>query len=445
MPEKIRNSNKFLQETISIRDPLYGFIGLSKKEQNLLSCYVLQRLTRIKQLGHTYIVYPSSVHTRFEHSLGALYVGGRICEQLELSKKDAQLVRIGALLHDLGHGPFSHVFEKFMSETLGKNFSHDKVTQLILENDKSLRHTLGDLVEELTCIFKYEKETVRSEILSGALDADKLDYLRRDSYHTGVAYGIFDFERVIRNLCIIEGYGKTNYIGIHEKGKDAVESYRMARHLMHTQVYEHHTRLIADDMFLRAVKYAVEEAIIDRDALNPSKNTEKFLDYYLDFDDNSVQYLILTKSEGKARKIISNLLNRKLLKRTYIIPISIEAIPDYRERTKFRQMKQEEINRLEYEIASKSGLEPEDLIVHLQSTEIKLYERPDEVIESEEKPILVKHYDGSVRHISEESPFSASRIPMQLYVFCPDSMKIKVSKIAEDIFGIKNHYVPRKE
>lgn len=442
---KTKNHNTRVKEAISIRDPLYGFIGLSRKEQNLLNCHVLQRLTRIKQLGHTYIVYPSAVHTRFEHSLGVLCVAGRICEQLELSKRDTQLVRIGGLLHDLGHGPFSHVFEKFMSEILERNFSHEEVTQLILENDIELRYNLGDLVEELSQILKYEKETVRSEILSGALDADKLDYLRRDSYHTGVAYGVFDFERVVRNLCVIKGYGKTNYIGIHEKGKDAVESYRMARHLMHTQVYEHHTRLIAEDMFLRAMKYAMEESIIDRDALNPTEDYKKFLDYYLGFDDNSIQYLILNKSRGKARKMISNILNRKLLKRAYIVPISLEAIPDYRERMKFRQMKQEEINKLESEIASRSGLEPEDLIVHLQSTEIKLYERPDEDVGLEEKPILVKHYDGSVRHISEESPFSASRIPMRLYVFCPEKMRNRVCKIAEDVFGIKSHYVPRRK
>jgi len=323
---KTKNHNTRVKEAISIRDPLYGFIGLSRKEQNLLNCHVLQRLTRIKQLGHTYIVYPSAVHTRFEHSLGVLCVAGRICEQLELSKRDTQLVRIGGLLHDLGHGPFSHVFEKFMSEILERNFSHEEVTQLILENDIDLRYNLGDLAEELSQILKYEKETVRSEILSGALDADKLDYLRRDSYHTGVAYGVFDFERVVRNLCVIKGYGKTNYIGIHEKGKDAVESYRMARHLMHTQVYEHHTRLIAEDMFLRAMKYAMEESIIDRDALNPTEDYKKFLDYYLGFDDNSIQYFILNKSRGKARKMISNILNRKLLKRAYIVPISLEAI-----------------------------------------------------------------------------------------------------------------------
>jgi len=428
-------------EKLSIRDPLYGFIGINKKEKRLLKCKFLQRLTRIKQLGHTYVVYPSAVHNRFEHSLGTLYVASRICEQLKLSKRDTQLIRIGALLHDLGHGPFSHVFEKVMNNIV-KNSSHEFITKLILENDKELKKCMKGSVEEILRMFRYEKGTLQSEILSGVLDADKLDYLRRDSYHTGVAYGIFDFERIVRNLCIIED-GERKYIGIHEKGKDAVESYRMARYLMHKQVYEHHTRLIAEDMFLRAVKFAFEESVLDKDALNPNKDIDDFLTYFLQLDDNSIQYTILNKSKGKAQKILWDLLNRNLLKRAYIIPVSAEAIPDYRERTRFMRMKQEEINELENEIASKAGLGPESLIIHLQSTEIKLYERPEENVNIEDETILVKQYDESVRHISEESPFSASRIPKRLYVFCPKNMVKKVSKIAEDVIGIKNHYTPK--
>lgn len=445
MPRKATKKRDALREIVSFRDPLYDFIGLSRQEKNLVNCKILQRLTRIKQLGHTYIVYPSAVHNRFEHSLGTLYVAGRISRQLELPEKDTRLVRIGALLHDLGHGPFSHVFEKIMNDLLEEDFSHEKATQLILENDSELKRNLGDLAGELAQIFESERETVRSEILSGTLDADKLDYLRRDSYHTGVAYGIFDFERVVRNLCVVKGYGKRNYLCIHEKGRDAVESYRMARYLMHTQVYEHHTRLIADDMFLRALRFAIDESVLDRDALDPHKDLRKFLNYYISLDDSSIQYLILKRSKDRARKIILNLLNRKLLKRSYIIPISIEAIPDYRERMRLMQMKQEEIDKLENTIASKAGLSPEELIVHLQSTEIKLYERPHENIGVEEKPILIEHYDGSVRHIGEESPFSASPIPKRLYVFCSETAKKKVGKIAEEVIGVKNCYVPKRK
>jgi len=444
LPKKKTNENKIDKKTISIRGPLYGFIELTRKEKELLNCRVLQRLTRIKQLGHTYIVYPSAVYTRFEHSLGTMHVAGRISEQLQLSEDDTRLVRLGGLLHDIGHGPFSHVFEQVLDEITGETFSHAKVTSLILENNKELRKTLKGIKEELSEILTFIKGDVKCEILSGPLDADRLDYLRRDSYHTGVAYGIFDFERVVRNLCIIRDEER-DYIGIHEKGKDAVESYRMARYLMHTQVYQHHTRLIAEDMFLRAVRFALDENVLDEDSLNPNTDIDRFLEYFLSLDDNSIQYLIVNKSKGKARKIILNLMNRKLLKRAYIIPISTEAIPDYTKRMKFVNMKHEQIEKLENEIASKAGLGPDELILHMQSTEIKLYENLEQASNIEEKPILIKHYNGLIKQIGEESPFSASYVPKKLYVFCVDKEKERVGKIAEEIIGIKNHYSSREQ
>jgi HD superfamily phosphohydrolase len=97
-----------------VRDPLYGFIGLSKEEEKLLDTPLMQRLSRIKQLSHTYIVYPSAVHTRFEHSLGSLYIAGRVCDELRLSQDKKRIVRFAGLLHDIGQGPFSHLFEEPM-------------------------------------------------------------------------------------------------------------------------------------------------------------------------------------------------------------------------------------------------------------------------------------------------------------------------------------------
>lgn len=446
MQVKTRNHNDKAnkQDIFPIRDPLYGFVELTRKERELLNCGVLQRLTRIKQLGHTYIVYPSAVHSRFEHSLGATYVAGRMCEQLKLTKKDTKIIRIGALLHDIGHGPFSHVFEQVIEKLAGERFSHARITSLILENDKEVKRALGELHEDVSEILHFQKENVKCEILSGPLDADRLDYLRRDSYHTGVAYGIFDFERVLRNLCLIND-GERDYVGIHEKGRDAVESYRMARYLMHTQVYAHHTRLVAEDMFLRALGFAFDETVLNRDALNPVKTLGSFLSYYLTLDDYHLSYLILTRSKGKAGRMIRDLLDRRLLKRAYVIPISTEAIPDYTQRMKFVNMKQEQLDKLEQDICSKAGLGLDDLILHLQSTEIKLYENLEEPSLGEEKPLLIKHYTGVIKHISEESPFSASRIPKQLYVFCSAQHALRVAKIAEEIVGVKNHYPPRQK
>ncbi len=427
-----------------VRDPLYGFIELTDQERQLLNSRALQRLTRIKQLGHTYIVYPSAVHNRFEHSLGTMHVACRIGEQIGLSLKDIKVVRIGGLLHDIGHGPFSHVFEQVIDAIAGENFSHTNITSLIAETDKELRQNLKDLSKDVLEILNFQEKNAKCEILSGPLDADRLDYLRRDSYHTGVAYGVFDFERIVRNLCVIND-GERDYIGIHEKGVDALESYRMARHNMHTQVYEHHTRLIAEDMFVRAIKYALDEAVLDRDALNPKKDINKFLSYYLSLDDGFIQHLLLTQSKGKARKIIQDLRRRQLLKRAYIIPMSGEAIPDYIKRMKLQEMKKEQADKLEQEIASKAGLEPDQLVLHLQSTEIKLYENLEGLSSSEEERILVKCYNGLIKHISEVSPFKATPVRKRLYIFCPDKEIERVSRIAEDIIGVENQYSPQQK
>jgi hypothetical protein len=364
-------------------------------------------------------------------------VAGRISEQLNLSPDETELVRIGGLVHDIGHGPFSHVFEQVIDEIATEEYSHARITSLMLQNDRELMDALGASTSDLLEILDFKKEDPKCEILSGPLDADRLDYLRRDSYHTGVAYGIFDFERVIRNLCLIND-GERNYIGIHEKAMDAAESYRMARYLMHTQVYEHHTRLIAENMFLRAIRCALDEAVLDRDALNPKKDPNRFLDYYATLDDYSIQYFILTRSKGKAHMIMSDLLDRKLLKRAFIIALDSVAIPDYTKRMKFVNMKKEQIVRLEQEIASRASLGPEELVVHLQHTEIKLYDDAEGT--SQEKPLLVKHYNGRIGDMREESPFSASHVPRKLCVFCVDKEKEKVAKIAEEIIGVKNQY-----
>lgn len=430
-----------------VRDPLYGFIGLSKFEQRLVDSKVMQRLTRIKQLGHTYLVYPSSMHSRFEHSLGALYVAGRICDELGLPRENKKLVRSVVLLHDIGHGPFSHVFEEILKLVAGDGFSHEDATRLILENDAELKRLLGNDRKDILGLFEKEKghQPLLCGILSGSLDADKLDYLRRDSYHTGVAYGMFDFERIIHNICRIEN-GLEQYIGLHEKAEDAIESYRLARYLMQSQVYEHHTRLIADDMFIRAIRSAFEEPrVFDVDALNPESNAAKFVKYLLSLDDHSISQMIISGSNEKAKKIMINLLNRRLLKRSFMLPINITSISDWRTRNRLLQMDKEDIAQLEKRITSEAGLEADQVIVHLQSMKITLYEKLGETALREERPILIKHYDGSVVDLNDESPFSAQLVPIRrLYVFSPETSRERVKEITENIIGVSSRYTPPK-
>lgn len=419
-----------------VRCPLYGFIGLSKREDRLLNTAAMQRLSRIKQLAHTYVVYPSAVHTRLEHSLGALYLAGRICDQLRLPQKQKKLIRIAALLHDVGQGPFSHIWEEPMRWINGEQYSHEDVTKLIIESESQIGKVLGNLKNKTLEVFN--QDSLGSDIIASGLDVDKLDYLRRDSFHTGVAYGLFDIERVIRTVDRISEAGR-DYLAIHEKGKDALESYRLARYAMHIQVYEHHTRLIADDMFLKAIKLALSEGCLAEEDFKIGNDPNAFIDNFLELDDFSIQHRILQKSTGVAKKLIKAIRNRKLLKRALEVPLTKSGVKNPIRREKIITMNRNDIEDAEEKIATELGIDSAYVIVHLQSIKIKLYERFEQTLGKKEKPIYVKRRDGSTFSFEEESPISASLNPIRrLYVFCPEGYVQKTKKIAEDIFKVKS-------
>ena len=176
-----------------------------------------------------------------------------------------------------------------------------------------------------------DKETpLLSDIVTSGLDADKLDYLRRDSHHIGVAYGQFDLERILHTLRKIPH--KQSHICIDIKGKDALENYRLGRYLMHAQVYEHHKRLVADQMFLRALDNAIDEGVIGKSDLtiNENSSNKKFLEFYLTLDDNSVYDTILHSDKGKiSKEILTNIKCRRLLKRACeFTPQSLKGYAD---------------------------------------------------------------------------------------------------------------------
>lgn len=421
-----------------VRCPLYGFAGLSKTEDRLLDTVAMQRLSRIKQLAHTYIVYPSATHTRLEHSIGSLCLAGRICDQLKLPPKQKQVIRIAALLHDVGQGPFSHIWEEPMRWINGEEYCHEDVTKLMIDSEPKIGKVLGRIKEEVLGIFN--GESLGSDMISGSLDVDKLDYLRRDSYHTGVAYGLFDIERVIRTVCKISEAGR-DYLAVQEKGKDALESYRLARYAMHMQVYEHHTRLIADDMFLKAVKLALKEGSLFTEDFNISEDPNKFIEDFMKLDDFSIQHRILQDSKGVAKDLIQNIRNRRLLKRALVVPLTKEGVKNAIMRKKIVEMNKNDIESAENKIAKELGIDPAYIVVHVQSVKIKLYERFEQTLGKEEKPIYVKRRDCSIFSFDEESPISASLTPIRtLYVFCPEKYVTKTKAIAEDIFRVKSVY-----
>ena len=408
-------------------------MGLSAQEYRILSTPAMQRLSRIKQLAHAYIVYPGAVHTRLEHSLGTLHVAGRICDRLNVREKRA--VRLAALLHDVGQGPFSHLFEEIMRFVNGEDFGHQHVTKLIMEYDEPVRRALGKLRGEILQLF--DGDSLASDVVSSRLDADKMDYLRRDSYHAGVAYGYFDLERVLNTICRIKESDRY-YIGIEEKGRDSLESYRLARYLMHGQVYEHHARLIADDMFARAVTMSIADGSLSKECFD-LRNPGPFLPKYMEFDDHSIEHLILREGSETAQQLIADVRARRLLKRAYVL--DMRHIADPIKKGKLITMDKRDIEKKEMKISDEVGLARGYVIIHLQSMKIKLYERFEQTLGGKEPPILILKRDGSVTSLDEESPISADMDPIRrLFVFCPKQHTSKVKEIAEDMFGAKSEY-----
>lgn len=429
-----------------IRDPLYGFIGLTHREVELINTEWFIRLLRIKQLSHAFLVYPGAMHTRYEHSLGALYVADRIAMQLGLEDHEREIVRAAALLHDLGQGPFSHLFDEVFG-LVKSECGHEHLTKLIVENEESVKRVLEgkrncqendickDVLEVLNPEKRFHKNILLADIISGGLDCDKLDYLRRDSYHAGVAYGIFDIERVLNTIT----KNTKNRLCISMKGKDALESYRLGRYLMHLQVYHHHTREIADSMFLKAVKLALDDeklfddhrTLAEKLTLNKT-SVREFLNFYKELDDYSI-YSLLKRSNESSKKLIDMLEKRKLLKRAVALDLtSGRDVPDANERKMLVDMPEEEMDELSEKIAKKIQDPLEYVIVKRSEISIKLYEEYEILVYDEEKNETYDLYELSPFGIKKESV-------VRFYVFSRPEKRSEARKAFKEVTGIKIH------
>ena len=417
-------SNEFSYK--SIRDPLYGYIGLTRDETRIVDTYTFRRLHMIKQLSHAYLVYPSALHTRFEHSLGCLYMADRMCQELGADQETRKSVRLAALVHDVGHGPFSHLFENVLEHVnQGITTPHELITSSII-----LKGEIGDVIEPRADVIKnllnpQEKisenantATVWSDIVTSNLDADKLDYLRRDSYHAGVSYGQFDLERVLYTLRKSPSKPpRQSRLCIDSKGIDALESYRLARYLMHAQVYEHHARLVADQMFLQALREAIDEDVIAKSDLTIRNGvvSDEFIDFYLGIDDNTVYDRILNSADARiSKEILDNIKRRRLLKRACeFLPADFEKYTDIKK--KLRRMKEEERRDMASEIATELAIPKHEVIFHKSHITIKLYE---------EDSIFVLRGD-EVIPLQTHSPIKADNEKIKFYVYGPADSNVR--------------------
>lgn len=257
-----------------IFDPIHHFIELSDAEAHLLDAPELQRLRRLRQLGLAYLVYPSAEHSRFSHALGALAMGTRVFDALLQHSAEyfsgandityqRRLVRASLLLHDIGHGPFSHACEAVLG------IKHEERTKAILQR-ATMRAALARLevgeddVIDLILGSRASRYPVLAEMVSGPnLDADRMDYLLRDSYFTGVANGRFDCEQLIGSLRVFHNAERFS-LGVDGRGVVALESFVLARYMMFATVYFHHTTR----MFERILQTALREIWEDPRALD---------------------------------------------------------------------------------------------------------------------------------------------------------------------------------
>lgn len=433
----------------SIRDPLYGFINLSEREVQLISTPFFHRLTRIKQLAHTYLVYPSSVHTRFEHSIGNLHIADRMCSVLNIKDRKREVTRIAALIHDIGHGPFSHLFEEILIHINGKEFSHEQITKSILENNEEIGEILKgnynsefeqieNIYDDVLTVFDKKKDydNIIRSIISSQIDSDKLDYLRRDSYHTGSTYGIFDLERILSTLQTALDEN-TEYIVIKPKGIPALEGFRIARYSLYTQVIQHHTRLITDQMFLRALELAIfSENIVDKEKFVFKGREPTFLKTYLELDDCSIYDMLLDESnkDKLSFKIIHDLKNRILFKRAYeneLDKIGFAKSTAIIKNPSF-------LKNYESQLSSKTGIPKELIIIFVSSNELGLkgYRSSRESIKSDEMPFLYLDNDGKVKPLDDKFAIVAKQnIPSKIYVCTNKENVSRLSPACKELFG----------
>ena len=310
-----------------INDPIYGFIKIeSKIIYDLINHKYFQRLRRISQLGLSYLVYPGAQHTRFQHALGSLHLMDKAIQQLtnkghEITSTEQEALRICILLHDIGHGPFSHALEKILVNEI----NHEQLTLMFMKHlNEEFNGKLSISIE----IFKntYKKKFLH-QLVSSQLDMDRLDYLKRDSFFTGVTDGNIGTERIINMLNVADG----NLV-IEEKGIYSIEKFILARRLMYWQVYLHKTVISSENMLMKLIKRAKflisngEEIFITSNLLyflnddfleDLNRGKKRIIEQFAQLDDYDI-YFCLKKWQNNSDKILSllskNLLNRNINK-----------------------------------------------------------------------------------------------------------------------------------
>lgn len=379
-----------------IRDPLWNNIRVDPTAERLLDTGVVQRLRYVRQLGLAHLVYPGATHSRFEHALGAYHLARRTLARLQdegalagVAADEGAVVAAAALLHDVGHYPFSHALEE-----IGVPHHEEISRPLVTEGEVAeiLRDEVAaDAPERIYALICGASESPLQGLISGSLDLDKMDYLKRDALMCGVPYGEIDEDRLMHAMVLLDDptTGRRG-VGVRTKGLSALESLLFAKYQMYRNVYWHHAVRSATAMYKRMVERALADGTLDGAALGR-------------FTDEGLLFVLANGAGAEVRALLQALLARRLFKRAFEAPAaalpmeSLEWIADDRPRTR----------KAELAIAGKLGLAPGDVLLDFPAKTQML---------GLDLPVLSK--DGSVHRVTQEGIPGAIDLPVlaeQLY------------------------------
>jgi uncharacterized protein len=364
-----------------INDPVYGFITIDDELIfKIIAHPYYQRLRRIQQMAMAHLVYPGAVHTRLHHSLGAYHLMCMALQELtrkgiDISVEEKQAAKIAILLHDIGHGPYSHALEQVLAEGV----HHEKISLLIIEElNKKFEGKLQIALE----IFNgsYHKKFLH-QLVSGQLDVDRMDYLTRDSFFTGVIEGSVAYDRILKMITVHNGE-----LMVEEKGIYSIEKFLIARRLMYRQVYLHKTVVSAEQMLQRIIKRAKFIGAQCQPPLNifinePLQNVT--LEQFCSIDDADIMMAIKTwcNNEDKVLSILcKGVLDRELLKVKFVDSYYGDAA----------------LQEKRVSISNQLGINEEDAKWLVYAGEVG-----NSTYNFEENPIKILYKDGSIKNISE--------------------------------------------
>lgn len=375
-----------------INDPVYGFLRFPEKElMQIIEHPWFQRLRNIRQMGMAHLVYPGAVHSRFHHSLGACHLMGKALDELktkgiDFSTEECIAARLAILLHDIGHGPFSHALEYSLVEGV----THETISRLIMER---LNTETGGLLSKAVQVFShsYEKKYLH-QLVSSQLDVDRMDYLNRDSFYTGVSEGVIGYDRILQMLTVRNGE-----LLVEEKGVHSVEKFIIARRLMYWQVYLHKTVLGAEHLLINILRRAKELArngtelfatpalhyfLYNKISAEDFRSVPENLERFCLLDDTDIISAVKVW-QSHTDKILSTLCSMMVNRRLYKVILSSQPLDDLKaEKAKL--------------IREKYGFNDTEMQYFILSgvTSNSTYNQADDNIR-----IAMK--DGSVRDISE--------------------------------------------